>query len=258
MSGGNDQVRRLEVTGEHTGGRIAPEERGVVFKRARLEDADLSGQSLWYYGAQASLFVRCDFRDFAPEAGSLGSGRKTSTYRECRFDRADLRGVSPGYTRFERCSFDGATIAEWFASNAAFVDCSINATIRTSKFAGRSWNRSALQRLRNTRNEFAGNDFSGADIHDTSFVLGIDLSAQRLPVSPLYVHIRSAAARVEEARRSILGWNDDEQRADALLMLDVYEDDLVEQVDLFARRDDLSTMDPEVRDRVWALLEQSR
>ena len=36
-----------------------------------------------------------------------------TTFRDCRFDGADMRRVKPAYARFERCTFDDAAIDGW-------------------------------------------------------------------------------------------------------------------------------------------------
>jgi hypothetical protein len=56
------------------------------------------------------------------------------------------------------------------------------------------------------RNEFHGNDFSGADLIDVAFRTGIDLEQQRLPSGPDYLYIPDAADAIERARQGLADW----------------------------------------------------
>lgn len=61
-----------------------------------------------------------------------------TVYRDCHFDRAELRHFSVGTARFERCTFDGARLDGWRSNLAEFVDCHFAGKIRNVKFFGRS------------------------------------------------------------------------------------------------------------------------
>ena len=181
-----------------------------------------------------------------------------SLFRECSFREAAFRrGASPGLARFERCSFDGATIEEWFTHCAEFVECTFaGAKITTSNFFGTPFECYGWLQLRHrrARNEFYGNDFSEAELIDTSFVDGIDLDAQRLPTGPEYVRINDARRRIEQARPRVASWDDAAARRRAASVLNVLEYFLEgKQRDLFVRKDDFE-MAPEVHEQLWKLL----
>jgi hypothetical protein len=191
------------------------------------------------------------------ENGPLGQYPQ-SLFQECTFRAAEFRfGADPGLARFERCSFDGATIEEWFTHCAEFVECTFaGAKITTSRFFGTpfecfGW----LQfRHRRERNEFSGNDFSEAELIDTAFNAGIDLDAQRLPNGPEYLRINNAQKRIAQARIRIDAW-DEAARRRVTSVLNVLEHEAREQRDLFVRKDTFE-MAPELGERLWSLLSE--
>ena len=123
-----------------------------------------------------------------------------SVYRDCTFDRADLRQCSSGLARLERCSFDHTRIDGWICDND-FVDCTFAGRFRNIQFSGRM--NPTLIRVRGVPmcpNEFRGTDFVGARFIYVDFTGGIDLDAQKLPTGPEYhrLDIRpQTVARVE-------------------------------------------------------------
>ena len=158
--------------------------------------------------------------------------------------------------RFERCSFDGATIKEWFTHCAEFVECTFaGARIIGSNFFGTPFECFGWLQLRHRRerNEFCGNDFSEAELIDVSFVDGIDLDRQRLPTGPEYVRINDAQRRIDHARVCIASWDDAAARRRASSVLNVLEYFTPGQRDLFTRKDDLE-MAPELSEKLWKLL----
>lgn len=233
--------------------RFAVPEEWVIFAGVTFERVDLRGARFRPFGAQASTFIDCDFTGAKFSTGSFGSlGR--SVYRNCRFERADLRGITlVGNARFERCSFVGAKIEGWRADCAEFVDCVFGGRLRDCRFAGRPW--TCPGDVGRDRNDFRGNDFRAAELDGVMFVYGIDLAAQRLPEGPEYIRLDRLAARIGRARAIIARWPDDTARERAFAMLRIYsEDGYAEQRELFTRRSTVKVLGPELVEQVWALL----
>lgn len=232
-----------------------PSGRRVHIRGARMIGVDFRGSRFDGFAASNALFERCDFRGLKL-AGALFSMEAPTIFRECSFDRSDLRAASPDAARFERCTFDRAKIKEWFSFCGEFVECRFVGRIQTSKFAGRPWGACAEQ-LQPPRsiNEFRGNDFREANLDDVSFVMGIDIGAQLWPEGAGYLRFDRLPERMERARKEIIRWPADEQRQDALAMLDsllgVYGDD---QPDVFTRKENFLVTP--ARERVWELLLQ--
>jgi Pentapeptide repeats (8 copies) len=240
-------VREQIIKGEVPAGAFKGGKE-VVFKRARARDVDFSNLVFATFTAERSEFERCEFESVTIRYGPLGLGG--SVFRDCRFDRADLRGVDPGEARFERCSFDDAKIAEWMTHCAEFVGCRFATRIVGSVFSATPLNCSG----RRKRNEFTGNDLSRAELIDTVFVGGIDLDEQKLPAGDEYIRIRDAAKRLGRARKAVEEWEDADERRLALVEIEVLGRFAEEQNDLFVRRVD-ADLPASVARRLWTLLE---
>ncbi len=246
-----------EITRDLRGGKFVPPKDAIAwFKGVRVEDVDFSGTTFFKFLSEGTVFERCDFsrvRFAGRFLGALGLG-PVSTFRDCRFAQADLRHTDPGLARFERCDFEGARIHEWRVEAAEFVDCRLGARISQSFFFGRPcgvWGR----RVNPPRaiNEFRGNDLSGATLIDTSFCLGIDISAQRWPDDPAYIRLDRIGERIRQAREVVARWPNDVEREDALLILRLYSTDgFEEQEELFARPADTRMTEGAIR--LWDLL----
>jgi len=145
-----------------------------------------------------SIFDRCECRS-SVFVGSLSGAPGRAFFRDCLFDRADLRKAAPGNGRFERCSFDHARLDGWNSWSAEFVDCRFAGPLRKVEFRGISPYEAAAQRRTATSNdvsssdrggnEFRGNDFREADLDHVEFLDRIDLDAQRLPGGPDYLRV---------------------------------------------------------------------
>lgn len=81
---------------------------------------------------------------------------------ECSFDGAFLKDVSPGRSTFRRRSFRDVKIFNFRCHEAEFIDCVFTGRIRHAIFDATLWNSEGLGR---TRNEYRGNDFSGARLY---------------------------------------------------------------------------------------------
>lgn len=233
-----------------------PPSANVAFHDVLARAVDFSDGEYLCFSGRSSRFEGCKFDRIRVENGPLGLYPR-SLFRDCSFRDAEFRiGASPHLARFERCSFDGATIQEWFTHCAEFVDCSFaGARIIGSRFFGTpiecyGW----LEFRRRKRNEFAGNDFSEAELIDTTFSAGIDLDAQRLPTGPGYLRINDAQQRIAEARTRIASWDGEAKRRGTTLLnaLERESRDL-SQPDLFIRKDTYE-MAPELAEKLWKLL----
>jgi hypothetical protein len=99
-------------------------------------------------------------------------------------------------------------VRKWTCFEAEFIDCTFTGRLQTCIFNGtvseedRPW-------VGRERNEFRGNDFSGAELVDVAFRTGIDLDQQRLPTGPDYLYVPDAAAAIERAQRGLADWMPD-------------------------------------------------
>jgi hypothetical protein len=233
-----------------------PPNTRVEFRGIQATDVGFKGARFWWYLAGSSTFTSCDFSHVRIEAGNLGMDPAT-IYRRCRFDGADLRNANPLFARFEQCSFDGADFRGFRSFYAEFVECHFAGRIVSAKFFGRPEGLTEPPPLlKRQTNEFRGNDFREAELIDTGFVHGIEIKAQQWPQSDAYVMLDRIHERIQKARATVLSWQDDNARKEALLMFQIYGDDTEHQDGLFARRDDVP-ITPAVRDQAWDLLERA-
>ena len=207
-------------SGHLAGVRFDPSSMRIRFEKATVQDVDFSGLDIELFYTKASVFERCDFSGAKLHEGSL-SVPPASVYRDCRFDRANLRYEDPGVARFERCSFDHTRIDGWSCSDNDFVDCTFAGRFRNIQFSG-GMNPTLYVLPGFTRhpNEFRGNDFSGARLVYVDFTGGIDLDAQKLPTGPEYHRfdirpetvarverlIPSLPAEEQEKALKLIGW----------------------------------------------------
>ncbi|HET8567957.1 MAG TPA: hypothetical protein VFM93_03100 [Candidatus Limnocylindria bacterium] len=233
-------------------------ERGqIVLERGTIEGVDFHKAAFEQITPTACLFVDCDFSGLVFDAryAALFGSRMQSVFRSCRFDGADLRKSGPGQSRFEGCSFDEAMLDGWTSLAGEFIDCTFSGTIRKAKFHGRPHGAlaSALAPAR-TQNEFRGNDLSRVRLVDTSFVHGIAFDGQRWPEGGEerldHIQQRLERARLEVMRQSA------EARAPAVALLMHLGSVYGEQRELLRAQYDgsTSTVPPELRSSVWALL----
>ena len=238
------------------GGAFAHPERSVVLEGCRYERVSFAKVPFDYFGSLRSTFEGCDFTG-SRLRGSLGLGVVDSVYRDCRFDKCDMRGIypGPGHARFERCTFEDVRFRTFLAHHAEFVDCVFAGKMKGVTF----WGHGLSDAEERYRNEFRGNDFTRAMLQDVDFVGGIDLRAQKLPreLGPEYVLLDRWPERAALARAEILRWPDLDERQDALELLEFYGDaPHAEQEQLLAIRDLLPFIPKSVSHRVWDLLER--
>lgn len=247
------------VAGDLQGGRFDRRSTEVAFEAATVRDVSFAGMRFEEFSVRdGGVFSGCDFSQVRSRYKShLSANLPQTVYRDCRFDRADLRDFSPGTARFERCTFDAARLDGWRSTLAEFVDCHFAGKVRSVKFWGRP-NGPLAEVLAIDRpvNEFRGNDFRQAELLDTSFVMGIDLDAQCWPEGPGYIRLDGLGERLRRVRAEVIHWTDLEARRDALSMLEVLQKAYADQGqdDLFMHRATLGRSYRETAERVWDLL----
>lgn len=225
----------------------------LLLHGARLEGEDFSGRRLRYVSiANGAHLVRCDFSRVRIKGGGLGGGLVPSEYVECRFDGSRLSKVLPGRATFIGCSFRDVRIDDLRCLEAQFIDCVFTGLLRTVTFDAVPTQPDAA--LGRTRNEYRGNDLSGATLEDVAFRGGIDLALQRLPTGPDYVIVRDAPSRLSAVRDQVRLWPKDlRQRAETTLSV-LESECRTGQRDLFLNRSLLGRT-PEARAGLAALLD---
>ena len=222
--------------------------RNVDFRKARFDRFALTG----------CLFLSCDFRTvrFDKRYQPLFSTRPASVFRDCRFDGADLRRVRPRETRFERCTFDDANLDGWRSETAEFVGCRFAGDLGRVIFYGRPTGNAGRGNQRK-RNEFAQNDFTDAELDEVVFTHGIDLEAQRLPLSDRYIRLDGFPERLARARAEVLRWDVREERVAAVTMLRDLATRYRDQRAVIAPRVSADGPAARVQTRVWTVLERA-
>lgn len=230
----------------------------VLLQRATIGDVDFSRAAFERLAPSACTFDRCDFRKATLDRRLLPlfKARQRNTFRECRFDGADLRSIDPGSSRFERCVFDGADLQGWNAVAAEFIDCHFGGVVAHARFYGRPWGPTATDLdPHRTLNEFRGNDFREAELTDVAFLMGIDIGKQRWPDSDEYVRLDRIHQRLTRGRTEILRWKDLEERGEALQMVQSLSFLYMAQNDVVARRSEPGVKaQPDVQRKVWQTL----
>jgi len=234
----------------------------VVAENLICERVDFSGHKFDPLAVGAVSFIGCDFSRTKlsySTLGDLGSKDRQALYRDCRFDRADMRHMPHiGNARFERCSFRETRMEYWRADRAEFVDCVFSGRLYDCRFAGRPWEDEGA--TRRTRNEFSGNDFREAELDAVMFVYGIDLDAQLLPENDRYLRLDRPIERLDRVRAQIARWPQDDVREYGLSTLWLIDDAAhKEQRSLWIDRDLWASRRrfPGVSERILDMLEHA-
>jgi hypothetical protein len=249
---------------------VSPQESGpkepsgavISVGRAGLANVDFRKARFDKFQLAVANFVACDFRGLKLDERfqAFFNTRPRSVFISCRFDGADLRGISPEGTRFEKCSFDDAKLDGWTPARAEFVECRFAGNVVKVTFTGKPAGPGSTRiEPARAKNDFRGNDFRDAHLVDTVFVLGIDIEQQRLPIGDEYVRLDKFVRRMEAARAEIVGWEAGEMRSAALAMLQTLSQRWQDQRDIIALRvSPAVTAPPRVQNRVWDVLERTR
>lgn len=212
----------------------------VTFDRARLVNVDFSGTRFADFSAHGSEFESCDFSGAVFERLSMGitrmggrwdgTGWPQSVFRDCVFRRTRFAPFTFfGNVRFERCVFDRSRLRDQTSTfEAEFVDCVFRGRVRNINFWGRPTDHQAA--LGRDRNDFTGNDFTGAELDYVAFH-HIDLQAQRLPGPPGYALLDRVSERVEAVLPLVERWPDARHREEAGFSLEFLADSALEQND---------------------------
>jgi hypothetical protein len=200
----------MRVEAELAGGTGANPDERVFLDGVYLRDASYSRRKLRYFGAAKCQFEHCRFEETRIETASFGAGEHVSEYVDCSFDGLRFEHSIANVARFVRCSFRDVDLLRWTCFETEFIDCVFTGKLQTCIFNGtvpeedRSW-------VGRKRNEFHGNDFSGAELRDVAFRTGIDLNQQRLPSGPDYLYVPDAAAAIQRAQRGLADWKPDSE-----------------------------------------------
>lgn len=239
---------------------VAPLDRTISINRATLRSVDFRKARFDSFALAGCAFISCDFRmvTFDKRMQGLFSAVPRSTFRDCKFDGADLRRVRPGVARFERSTFDDAAIDGWRTEASEFIDCRFAGALGTVTFYARPTGTAGrlVQRERKI-NEFSGNDFRDADLDHVTFTGGVDLRKQRLPRDDRYIWLDRFPQRVAHARAEIVRWEVQEERIAAQDMLRDLTVRFRDQNEIFASRMTASGPGARVQTRVWAELERT-
>lgn len=250
-------IRVTEISTDLDGVRFPDHEAWVNVREVTLTDVDLSGQDFDPFNAEGPTFIRCRFDRARLRTGVLGSVRKEdrqSQFIDCTFDGTHFgRDVQLSDSRFERCAFTNVKLRGWQAFHAEFIDCVFTGELRDCWFTGTTKRAMFPKR---ERNEFRGNDFSGATLISCAFDYGIDVHAQTWPSDADYVILDRLHERVAAARAQLARWRDDDAREPALATLSVMADRGMQYQDSrILRRSDWLDWMPDVRDELFRLLE---
>ena len=248
VAGTSNVPPETRVRGDLRGGRFAPETSNVVLERVSASEVDFSSLHLWRFYAEGCRFSDCDFSNVRVKALPFASGG--SLFERCTFRGARLGDM--GRVRLEDCDLTEAELRGWFAYDADIVNCRFGGRLSEVVFSGTD----AEERR---RNDFHGNDFRDAELDDVSFS-SIDLDAQLLPESDLYVRLRHLPSRLTDARAVVASWPDPERRREAESLLDALDNGFAGEEDVFTRRDFLAELASEhnTGEQVVALVEGSR
>jgi hypothetical protein len=234
----------------------------VVFKEVTCERADFSRIKFAPFAVDSGAFIGCDFSRAVflhhSSFGAVNPKERQTVFRDCRFDRADMRSLRNfGNARFELCSFRDTRIEGWRADRAEFIDCVFSGRMYDCRFAGRPWLKPDVTNRK--RNEFHGNDFRDVDLAAVQFAYGIDLDAQMLPDGENYVRLSRPRERVDRVRALISQWPDDAARESALGKLSIVSSpgDLEQDVLFLDRRLYSDSRVPGVGKRVLDMLEHA-
>ena len=193
-----------------------PRSKGVLIgsiSHEQIVGGDFSGLKLGQLSVSDCRLEGCSFDRSRIRVFSTGAGGVFSEYVGCSFEKMSVSFMMSGWARFVGCSFRGARIKGWNATVMDLVDCDFEgALLKDPVF----WGAPSARDLKDSpglrrRNEFRGNDFSGAQMPGAAFRSGIDLDAQKLPVDERFVVVRGAPAALERGRELVASWGSGER-----------------------------------------------
>jgi len=223
-----------------------------------LRNEDFSRRSLSLFESRGSHFEDCSFDGIVIRRCCFGIGDKESHYIRCRFDRARIRFDMGQNARFVECSFRGVDLRDWFCFSLELIDCVFSGRLRKAFFNG-TVPEFLTQEIGRERNEVTGNDFTAMSLEDVAFRTGIDLSQQRLPVGTRYLYIAHAEATLQQARKTLLEFDEGDDTRRAVQLIDsMIEYDLSGgQQQLFLQKDNYLSWGRRPVDLAFAVLKSA-
>ncbi|GIF96859.1 pentapeptide repeat-containing protein [Catellatospora citrea] len=168
-------------------------------------EEDFSHRNLDHFVAVGCTFIRCDFSGVRSKEFVFGGGGQASTYRECVFDGAKLKGTGADVAVLDSCSFRQVKLTDWECQGVDLVDCTFTGVLQRCSFAGIV---PALMQpiFGRTSNRIVGNDFSGCEFKQVALKAGVDMAAQRLPRGREYFWLPDLPAAVALLEEDPQGW----------------------------------------------------
>lgn len=206
--------------------------------RVNLRGADFSGRKL-KIGVQVfeSELRECLFEDMKIGQASWGSGQKQSCYFECSFNRTRMGMKSPGFAKFERCSFEDVVIRDMHTGALDLIGCRVSGTLTDAIITARPES-FQVDMYGRERNVIEGNDLSEANLVGVSFRGGVDLTRNRMPSGPNYLTVLDGRRVLGSVKESLLRLPPSAERDEALVLVGVDLGNLVDgQEHVFLRRD---------------------
>jgi hypothetical protein len=176
----------------------------------------VAGRPVTEFAVATARFERCSFGGLELEEFSAGEDVTASEYVDCVFDGMRIDQMS-GRARFERCSFRDVRLSNLRGNSISMIDCVFTGILDMAVFCGRALFGDAAE------NEFASNDFSGAELASVDFRFGLDLSRQVLPSGSGYLYVGDLRAALTFARDRITALPESDERAHLLQYLDIYD-----------------------------------
>lgn len=210
-------------------------ENRLVFDHKEIHGEDYSGLEFKAgFCAIASRFMDCKFErmKFGDYVPSFGEGFSRSEYIRCSFDGTKLKQPM-GRARFVECSFRDVHLQKCNSRYFEFVDCVFTGKISQSVFWAAPLPFDIADEKKHHRkiiksNEFCGNDFSGAELIDVGFRLGIDLRLQTLPTGERYIYAEHGLEAIDRARMVLESWEDDDAKSWYFALLDICKENTSE------------------------------
>jgi hypothetical protein len=216
----------MEVSARIVGKGRPPRGERLFLRDLDVTGEDYSGRKLHELSIASSRFRRCRFERMRVAVAGLGVLGHPAEFVECSFDGSRLGPPCGGSARFERCSFRNVNIPSWICESVELVDCVFSGKVEAVFFGTIPDNDLKLrERLGRVRNEFHGNDFTGVHPFGISFIEGIDLSVQRLPLGKDLAILDDPATALSRVIREIETWPRDDRRDIAETLLRRYEED---------------------------------
>lgn len=251
------ELKTVMLEKKVSGGELPSRAPRIMIKSPTLDMVEIRQRSFDKFTVMGATFTECRFLKTKFKSGSFGElaeGIPQSKYTDCIFDRVRIdRYMQVGNARFERCRFIDSKIVGLRSRHAEFLECTFTGELRDCWFMGTTEREPYAQR---ERNEFRGNDFTGAELIACQFDYGIDVTAQVWPAGPNYLILDRLRDRTNLARGIVSRWPNDEEREYVLANLQILRSESLEDQDIrIVRRDDWVPAMPKLRNIFFDLLQ---